>query len=114
MLTNGVALFQNAKPGAQSQIVLRPNDTLLISTKEASFKNNPVYHELKTYEFRFLFDLNYQWKPLTLGLRYNQAFTNFINVHFSNTTITQAHNASLQLYLRYTIWDHRKKFLLPK
>lgn len=114
MLTNGVALFQNAKPGAQSQVVLRPNDTLLISAKVASFKNDPVYHELKTYEFRFLFDMNYQWKSFTLGFRYNQAFTNFINVHVSNTTITQAHNASLQLYLRYTIWDHRKKLLFPK
>ena len=114
MLTNGVALFQNARPGAQSQVVLRSNDSLLISTKVASFKNDPVYHELKTYEFRFLFDLNYQWKPLTLGFWYNQAFTNFIDVNVSNATITQAHNASLQLYLRYTIWDHRKKFLLPK
>ncbi len=114
MLTNGVALFQNAKASAQNPVILPANDTLLISAKLASFKNNPAYRELKTYEFRFLFDINYQWKPLTLGLRYNQAFTNFINVHVSNVTITQAHNASLQLFLRYTIWDHRKKISLPK
>jgi hypothetical protein len=114
MLTNGVALFQDAKPGVQGPLVLSPADTLLISSKVANFKKDPAYHQLKTYEFRFLFDINYQWKPVTLGLRYNRAFTNFINVRISNSVITQSHNASLQLYLRYTIWDHRKKYLLPK
>ncbi len=117
LLTNGVALQQQSKPigfGNVNTNVLSPRDTLFISSKIENFKSAPAYKELKTYELRFLFDINYQWKQITLGLRYNQAFTNFINVHISNAVVTQAHNSSLQLYLRYTIWDHRKKFLLPK
>lgn len=114
MLTNGVALFENSKSYTLRTAALPANDTLLITSKIGNFKKAPAYSELKTNEFRFLFDVNYQLKPFTIGVRYNQAFTNFINVHISNTVITQAHNSSLQLYLRYTIWDHRKKILLPK
>ena len=113
ILTNGVALFQDTRPGLQSLVAVQPSDTFFISAKIASFKKQPVYHELKTAEFRFLIDLNYQWKPLTAGLRYNQSFTDFVHLHISNTVITQAHNSSLQLYLRYTLWDPRRKFLIP-
>ncbi|MEO8720145.1 MAG: hypothetical protein ABI372_03510 [Ginsengibacter sp.] len=114
MLTSGAGLFENSKRYTLSTQVLSVNDPLLISSKIGNLEKAPVYSELRTSEFRFLFDVNYQWKPFTIGVRYNQAFTNFINVHISNNLITQAHNASLQLYLRYTIWDHRKKVSLPK
>jgi hypothetical protein len=114
MLTNGVALFENSKGNTLISTTRPPNDSLLISSKIGNLKSTPAYSKLRTNEFRFLLDVNYQWKPFTIGVRYNQAFTNFINVHISNTVVTQAHNASLQLYLRYTILDYRKKILLPK
>jgi hypothetical protein len=114
MLTNGVALFENSKGNTLISTTRPPNDSLLISSKIGNLKSTPAYSKLRTNEFRFLLDVNYQWKPFTIGVRYNQAFTDFINVHISNTIVTQAHNASLQLYLRYTILDYRKKILLPK
>ena len=113
-LTNGVALFENSKSYTLRPQAQPANDTSLISSKIGNLKKAPEYDELRTNELRFLFDVNYQWKPFTIGVRYNQAFTNFINVHISNAVVTQAHNSSLQLYLRYTILDHRKMFLLPK
>lgn len=113
-LTNGVALFENSKSYTLRPQAQPANDTSLISSKIGNLKKAPEYGELRTKEFRFLFEVNYQWKPFTIGVRYNQAFTNYINLHISNTVITQAHNSSLQLYLRYTIWDHREKFLLPQ
>ena len=114
MLTNGVALFENSKRPTLSTQALPFNDPSLISSKIGNLKEAPVYSDLRESEFRFLFDVNYQYKPITIGVRYYKAFTDFINVRISNTVITQAHNSSLQLYLRYTIWDHRKKILIPK
>ncbi|MEO8961669.1 MAG: hypothetical protein ABI325_07305 [Ginsengibacter sp.] len=114
MLTSGVALFENSKSPTLGTQALPANDPLLISSKIGNLKKAPAYSALRTNEFRFLFDVNYQWEPFTIGVRYNQAFTNFINVHISNNIITQARNSSLQLYLRFTIWDHRKKDLLSK
>ncbi len=103
-LSNGVGLFED------KEIVTSGTDTLK-SSKVQSFKSTPVYKELTTTEWRFLFDINYHWKPVTLGLRYNQAFTDFINIHISNTQVTQSRNSSLQLYLRYVIWKNRKKIV---
>jgi hypothetical protein len=114
MLTNGVALFENSKSYTLSTSALPLNDPLLVSSEIGSLKKAPAYGELRTNEFRYLFDVNYQWKPFTIGLRYNHAFTNFINARISNTVITQAYNASLELNLRYTIWDHRKKVVHDK
>jgi hypothetical protein len=116
MLTNGVALFQNTRGFiANGPAVMGPADTVLISSTVENFKGDTSYKKLQTTEWGFLLDVNYQWKRLTLGLRYNQAFTNFVDVNVTTANvITQAHNSSLQLYLQYLIWDKRKKFMIPK
>ncbi len=101
-LSNGVGLFQNTKLGQGTTA-----DTVYFS-KIGSFKTDPVYRELKTTEWRFLLDANYQLKNWILGVRYNQALSNFINISFNNNQITQSRNSSLQLYLRYTIWNNKK------
>jgi hypothetical protein len=93
---------------------VRPTDTAFISASVQNIKSDSSYKELKTSEWRFLADVNYQWNRLTVGLRYNQAFSDFVNVRISTVNITQAHNTSLQLYIRYMIWDKRKKFLIAK
>ena len=100
-LTNGVGLFEG-----QEYSPLSP-DTLS-NSKYASIKEDPVYKEIKTIEWRILFDANYQWQNLILGVRYNQALTNFINVRISSTQVTQARNSSIQLYLRYILWKNKK------
>jgi hypothetical protein len=105
-LTNGVALFQD------KEISVGGPDSVKF-TKHQSLKSTPVYKDLTTTEWRFLFDLNYHWKPLTIGVRYNQALSKFINVRISNTQVTQARNSSLQIYLRYVLWKNRKKIIVP-
>lgn len=101
-LKNAVGLFEDKRQNSSIA------DTGNMS-KFKTLKSDSVYDLLKTNEWRFLADANYQWKRFTLGLRYNQAFNYFINVRISNTQITQARNNSLQLYLRYDIWDGRKR-----
>jgi hypothetical protein len=100
-LTNGVGLFEGKQYSSLSP------DTLTDS-KIASIKNDPVYREIKTSEWRILMDINYQWKNFIFGLRYNQSLSNFINVRISSTELTQGRNSSVQLYLRYILWKNNK------
>lgn len=102
-LKNAVGLYENKRVGSTSQ------DTSNTAKFQTLKSDDTTYSLLRTNEWRFLLDANYHWKRLTLGLRYNQAFNYFINARISNTEITQARNNSLQLYLRYDIWDGRKK-----
>jgi len=79
-----------------------------------SFKGDTLYQQIKTGEFRFLLDASYTYKHFILGLRYNQALSKFINVQIAPGQVTESRNSSLQLYLRYILWDGRKKKpLLP-
>ena len=104
-LTNGVGIFNNN---------YNTGGTDSLSTETKSFKGDSVYREIKTHEFRFLVDANYTWEHFIFGIRYNQALSKFIHVEISPGQITQARNSSLQLYLRYILWDGRKKkALLP-
>ena len=74
-----------------------------------SFKGDPLYQRIKTNEFRFLMDASYTYRHFIIGLRYNQALSKFINIQVAPGQITQSRNSSLQLYLRYILWDGRKK-----
>ena len=61
-----------------------------------------------------MLDASYTYKHFILGLRYNQALSKFINVQIAPGQVTESRNSSLQLYLRYILWDGRKKKpLLP-
>ncbi len=115
-LTNAIAI-QQEYPGAAALVTgnLRlPGDSSLLAEKVIRLKGDSAYRRLSTSEWRFLFDVNYQWHKLTIGARYNQAFSDFVHVRISGNLITQAHNSSLQCYLRYDLWDRRKKVSAPK
>jgi hypothetical protein len=105
-LTNGIGLFED-----QVTTTGAPDST---HAKLQSFKGDSVYRKIKTDEFRFLVDLSYTYKKFIVGVRYNQALSKFLNVRISSTQVTQARNSSLQLYLRYVLWDGRKNKPLPK
>ncbi|HUB61144.1 MAG TPA: hypothetical protein VL978_10600 [Puia sp.] len=107
-LTNGVGNFNQ-------QIYSRGTGTLeSASAGVKSFKGDSLFNEIRTDEFRFLIDANYTWKHFIGGIRYNRALTDYINIKISATQqVTQARNTSLQLYLRYILWDGRKKKPLP-
>ena len=104
-LTNGIGVFN-------SDYNTAGNDSL--STETKSVKGDSAYKKIKTQEFRFLVDANYTWQHFIFGVRYNQALSKFIHVEISPGQVTQARNSSLQIYLRYILWDSRKKKpLLP-
>lgn len=81
----------------------------VISKHTVTLKTSTAYKLISTNEFRFLFDANYTYKHFILGLRYNQALSKFVNVQVGPGSVTQSRNSSLQIYLRYILWDGRKK-----
>lgn len=108
-LTNGIGVFSDDiysnTPNGPPVTTVTPQT----QTQTKSFKGDSTYREIKTSEFRFLLDGSYTYQRFILGLRYNQALSKFINVRLSTGEVTQARNSSLQLYLRYILWDGRKK-----
>ncbi|MHA4808221.1 porin family protein [Flavitalea flava] len=99
-LTNGVGLIED------KLLTVGASDSIK-QIQVKSIKGDSVYKKIRTGEFRFLVDISYQYKNLVAGARYNQALTNFIQVRISDAQVTQARNSSLQLYLRYILWDQR-------
>ena len=108
-LTNGIGVFNDDVYSTNANGPSRTTVTTQAQTQTKSFKGDSLYRELKTHELRWLLDVNYTYQHFILGLRYNQALSKFIDVHVSSTQITQARNSSLQLYLRYILWDGRRK-----
>jgi hypothetical protein len=91
------------------------NNPLITSSSKAvkSFKGDALYQQIKTDEFRFLLDMSYTYKHFIGGLRYNQALSKFVDIQIAPGQTTQGRNSSLQLYLRYILWDGRKKKTPP-
>jgi hypothetical protein len=95
--------------GSFDSTITHLGSTDTVNTKSIkSFKTDPLYQQIKTNEFRFLLDGSYTYKHIIVGLRYNQALSKFVNVQLSPGQVTQGRNSSLQLYLRYILWDGRK------
>jgi hypothetical protein len=104
-LTNGIGDFNNR---------FNTSGVVNETTETKSFKDDTVNRTIRTAEFRFLVDANYEWKHFIFGIRYNQALSKFIHVQLSPGQVTQARNSSLQLFARYILFDSRKKKpLLP-
>ena len=97
-LKNAVGLFELKEAGGP---------TVSTKTTYASLKDDPLYKEIKTTEWRILLDVNYQWKNLAFGIRYNQALSNFINVPIPPSQVTHAKNSSVQLFVWYTLWKNK-------
>lgn len=109
-LSNAIGEFDSST----STSVNGNSPTVVDAKATRSFKGDTLYRRIKTNELRFLVDVNYTYKHFVLGLRYNQALSNFVNIQLPTGGTTQARNSSLQLYLRYILWDTRKKKLPPK
>ena len=73
------------------------------------FKKDSLASLLSKSEFRFMLDVNYNYRWLTAGLRLNQALKDYVNLSFYGNTPSQDKNESLQLYLRFNVWDGRKR-----
>ena len=106
-LTNAIGQFDSS-----TSTSVNGNIPTVVDAKSThSFKGDTLYRRIKTNEFRILLDVNYTYKHWVLGLRYNQALSKFVNLQLPTGGTTQATNSSLQLYLRYILWDTRKKKL---
>ena len=107
-LSNAIGNFDSTLTNLRTNEVTNPKDT-------KSFKDDTLYRRIRTNEFRFLVDASYTWKHIVLGVRYNQALSKFINVPLPTGGSTQSRNSSLQIYVRYILWDtRRKRSLAPK
>jgi hypothetical protein len=93
--SNGIA-YNNFFPGA----------------KPTSLKRYPSLF-IQPDEFRGMVSLNYTFRRWVVGITYDEAFNRFMHTQLSGPTIfnsqTLARNSALQLTLRYTLWDSRKR-----
>jgi hypothetical protein len=72
------------------------------------FKDDSAAAVFRPSEWRYQFDANYYFNRFSLGMRYNQAMKDFINMQVGPNTIV-GRNRSFLLYLRFNIWEERKK-----
>lgn len=83
-----------------------------VSVKErySRFSRDTLSDRINGNEFRLLLDANYYWSKFTVGLRYNQALSNYISFQVSpSMPYSFSRNRALQFYLRYNLWEEKKK-----
>lgn len=69
-----------------------------------------VAQTLRSSDLRLLFDVNYSLKRLNMGIRYQFGLNNYINTKSGGYVLpVKDRNQALQLYMRYDIFDKRKK-----
>lgn len=109
-LLGGIASFE--KSGYSS---LGPNATdSVISIRYSNFRKDSLSGKFNSNEMRVMLDANYYWERFSFGLRYNQAVNNYINQRLpSNGPVYTDKNKSLQFYLRYNLWENKKRTALP-
>ena len=101
-LLSGVATYQDNRYS---------NGTLQNSySRVQSFKDDSIAAKLASSEWRYQLEGNYYFSRFTVGARYNQALSQFVNLQPSAALpFTQGRNKSFLVYLRYNIWEERKK-----
>ena len=80
------------------------------NSRVQGFKDDSVSAKLAPSEWRYQLEANYYIRRFTLGARYNQALSQFVNLQPSSTLpLTQGRNQTFLISLRYNIWEERKK-----
>lgn len=88
---------------------------MLISETYTRFKNDSLSQKINGNELRVLLDANYYFNNFTVGLRYNQALSNYISFRLApGTPYTFDKNRALQFYMRYNLWEEKKKAKINK
>lgn len=107
-MISGVAMNEERKmsPGGGSS---------LLSETFSRFRNDTLSRKLNNNEFRVLLDANYYFNRFTVGLRYNQALSNYISFRLTpGMPYSFEKNRALQFYLRYNLWEEKKRGASPK
>ena len=87
-----------------------PAQETLVNGYVTRFKNDMLSRRLNGNEVRLLLDMSYYWSRFTVGLQYNQAFNNYVSFQVTpSSDYTFDKNKSLQFYLRYNIWEDKKR-----
>jgi len=105
-LLSGIALYEDK---AYASLMPGSPDSLMRQSYE-TFRNDSVSDKLNGSEFRLMLEANYYWSRFTVGLRYNQALSNYVSIKVNNMTpYFTDKNKSIQFYLRYNLWEDRKR-----
>lgn len=101
-LLSGVASYESRTVDGQTLI----NS----SSVTRRFKDDSAAAAFAPSEWRYQFDANYNFSRFSFGLRYNRAMRDFINVSATNNIpAARDRNRSFLLYLRFNIWEEKKK-----
>jgi hypothetical protein len=69
-----------------------------------------VAQTLKSTDLRWLLDVNYRWKRINMGASFNLGLNNYIDIRSGNNILpVKDRNQALQIYLRYDLFDQRRK-----
>lgn len=100
-MISGVALSEERK--------WTSGNNVLVKETYSRFRNDSLSQRINSNEFRLLLDANYFFNRFTVGLRYNQALSNYLSFRLSPATpYTFDKNRALQFYLRYNLWESNK------
>lgn len=101
-LMSGVAMYEDKK--------VYGNQETILAQQFNRINHDSLTNRMNSSELRLLLDVNYYWQRFTVGLRYNQAFGNYASFRLNNTTgYTYDKNKALFFYLRYNIWEDKKR-----
>ncbi|HEV8081650.1 MAG TPA: hypothetical protein VGP55_00510 [Chitinophagaceae bacterium] len=79
-----------------------------------SFKTNTIVHSQKTDSnfvksyFQGLFEIQYEWKRFSVGSKYSFGLQPYIKFQLPGGERREEKNSSLQLYIRYNLWESKK------
>jgi hypothetical protein len=102
-LLSGVAMHEELRTGMVSSDSIH-------TVSYSKFSNDSISNKLSGSEMRLMLDANYYWNKFTVGLRYNQALSNYVSTRAAPMVpLTVDKNKSLQFYLRYNLWEDKKR-----
>ncbi|MHA4843241.1 hypothetical protein ACX0G7_03700 [Flavitalea antarctica] len=102
-LLSGVAMHEQVRTGMVSSDSVH-------TVSYSKFANDSISDKLSGSEMRLMLDANYYWNKFTVGLRYNQALSNYVSMRAAPMVpMTVDKNKSIQFYLRYNLWEDKKK-----
>jgi hypothetical protein len=99
-LLSGVGLYEETKRSMSGQPIA------LVSEKYSKINDN-LLSRMNKMEMRLMLETNYYYNRFTFGLRYNQAFNNYVNFRIDPMSpYTFDKNKALQFYMRYNLWEN--------
>jgi hypothetical protein len=108
-LLSGVAHYEKVETRSSPA---GPTQQYVLDNYFTRFKNDSLSNRLNGNEVRLLLDMSYYWSRFTVGLQYSQAFNNYVSFQVTpSSPYTFDKNKSLQFYLRYNIWEDKKRKL---